>query len=234
MENGATFLPLPNFRKGGKNFQKLWEATFRPLRDWLGDASLYLAAEVAQKFSDFRRSKGYVTYDDMVTLAAQLLRDRSIGAHIRAQRHCVILDEAQDTDRQQFEILLELARPEEVRGNSIENDPPAPGRGRFCMVGDPQQSIYGDRADLPTYLEIHQRLVTSAAVEALHFGVLPLRPRDRRLHQCTLPQHPHPKRLYKKPSHLRTVTSATRCRHRANRTLPPQDTRGDNQSPKNA
>ena len=171
LENGATFLPLPNFRKGGKNFQKLWEATFRPLRDWLGDASLYLAAEVAQKFSDFRRSKGYVTYDDMVTLAAQLLRDRSIGAHIRAQRHCVILDEAQDTDRQQFEILLELARPEEVRGNSIENDPPAPGRGRFCMVGDPQQSIYGDRADLPTYLEIHQRLVTSAAAEALHFGV---------------------------------------------------------------
>ena len=43
--------------------------------------------------------------------------------------------------------------------------------GHFCMVGDFQQSIYGRRADLKQYLQIHQALLESGGAEELEFSV---------------------------------------------------------------
>ena len=72
-----------------------------------------------------------------------------------------ILDEAQDTDPAQFSVLLEVTRPPEATGRWLETktDPPRPGR--FSMVGDFQQSIYHDRADLAHYQRVHDALVTA-------------------------------------------------------------------------
>jgi ATP-dependent exoDNAse (exonuclease V) beta subunit len=50
------------------------------------------------------------------------------------------------------------------------NDAP-PRAGHFCMVGDFQQSIYGDRADLNHYRAVHRALVTTDAAEELKFSV---------------------------------------------------------------
>src|SRR4029453_9557095 len=62
-------------------------------------------------------------------------------------------------------------RPPKATGDWLETkaDPPRPGH--FCMVGDFQQSIYRDRADLSKYRLIHDRLIEVGAAEALQFSV---------------------------------------------------------------
>ena len=68
--------------------------------------------------------------------------------------------------------MLEVTRPPKATGRWIdnpENDPPQVGR--FCIVGDFQQSNYSDRADLNQYRRIHKALVSSGAGEELEFSV---------------------------------------------------------------
>jgi ATP-dependent helicase/nuclease subunit A len=66
---------------------------------------------------------------------------------------------------------LEMSRPPDATGRWVETktDPPRPGS--FCMVGDFQQSIYHDRADLAHYQRVHDALVASDAGEAVTFSV---------------------------------------------------------------
>jgi len=112
-----------------------------------------------------------LTYDDQIALALELTKHPKIGRQIREKSFRVILDEAQDTDPRQFSLLLELARPPAAAGDWLETkiDPPRPGH--FCMVGDFQQSIYRDPADLNQYRELHRTLISTGAAEELRFSV---------------------------------------------------------------
>jgi ATP-dependent exoDNAse (exonuclease V) beta subunit len=168
--NGADFLPLIECTAEG-HFQETWEQKFREFYGWLNCCALTVAAEVQANYRHFRAERGAVTFDDQIALALELTNNREAISRIRAKDYIVILDEAQDTDPQQFSILTEITRPPQAAGRWIENlqDPPRPGR--FCMVGDFQQSIYGDRADLKQYRRIHDALVGSSAGEALEFSV---------------------------------------------------------------
>ena len=94
-----------------------------------------------------------------------MLRNPEAARRIRAQNYRVILDEAQDTDPLQFFVLLELTRPAEAKSEQ------APRPGHFCMVGDFQQSIFGERANLAHYRRIHESLVHVEAGEELKFSV---------------------------------------------------------------
>src|SRR5205814_3220398 len=119
----------------------------------------------------FRRERGVVTYGDQIALADELLQHSSAARRVREQNFRVILDEAQDTDPAQFSVLLEITRPPDATGRWLETrtDPPRPGH--FCMVGDFQQSIYGDRADLKNYRKIHETLVETGSATGLTFSV---------------------------------------------------------------
>ncbi|MGZ4966233.1 MAG: 3'-5' exonuclease, partial [Chthoniobacterales bacterium] len=75
------------------------------------------------------------------------------------------------TDPAQFSVLTEIARPPEATGRWLETDTDPPCPGHFCMVGDFQQSIYRDRADLDNYRAIHQALVRQNAADELTFSV---------------------------------------------------------------
>lgn len=167
---GADILPLIECTAEG-HFQETWEQTFREFSEWLGCCALTVAAEVQAKYRQFRADRGVVTFDDQIALALELTNNHDASSRIRAKDYIVILDEAQDTDPQQFSILTEITRPPQAAGRWTENlqDPPRPGR--FCMVGDFQQSIYGDRANLKQYRRIHDALVRSGAAEALKFSV---------------------------------------------------------------
>jgi superfamily I DNA/RNA helicase len=68
----------------------------------------------------------------------------------------ILLDEAQDADADQLAVLTEL----------LALGP----HNRFSMVGDPQQSIYGSRASVRHYVDIHRRLVADKIVEPLVFS----------------------------------------------------------------
>lgn len=154
-------LGMPIAASKASGFKDIWTAAFQPVEDWLAAASLYFASQVARRYRDYRLEAGQLTYDDQIELTDALLDTRVAREEIRARGLCVILDEAQDTDPAQFRVLTSIARNEQGR---------LPG-GRFCMVGDPQQSIYSDRADLATYLDLHEEIAHSVEGESLTFSV---------------------------------------------------------------
>ena len=148
-----------------------WGETFAPLRKWVTDSAMCVAAEVQRDYRDFRLMRGVLTYADQVALADELMQHPIAGRRVREENFRVILDEAQDTDPAQFSVLTEITRPPEATGRWLETqtDPPRPGH--FCMVGDFQQSIYHDRADLQNYQAIHEALVRQNDADELKFSV---------------------------------------------------------------
>lgn len=62
-----------------------------------------------------------------------------------------------------------LARP--TVAATAEQEIAQPEPGRFCMVGDPQQCIYGDRADLACYQRVREQLVRAPGGDELIFSV---------------------------------------------------------------
>jgi ATP-dependent exoDNAse (exonuclease V) beta subunit len=154
-----------------KEFIQIKRDAFAPLRRWIDQASLCVAAEVQRDYRAFRIERGLLSYDDQVALALELIRHPKVGREIREKSFRVILDEAQDTDPRQFSLLLELTRPPAAAGDWLETKRDHPRSGHFCMVGDFQQSIYRDRADLSKYRRIHDTLIETNSAEALEFSV---------------------------------------------------------------
>src|SRR6478672_4892241 len=168
---GTGFLRWPNCLSTSKDIVPLWEKTFAPLRRWVNQTAICVAAEVQRDYRNFRLERGVVTYADQIALADELLQHPEAVRRIRQLDPIVILDEAQDTDPAQFSVLLEITRPPQATGRWLQTraDPPRPGR--FCMVGDFQQSIWHDRADLAHYRRVHETLVRAEAGDALTFSV---------------------------------------------------------------
>ena len=162
---GRSFAPIPESLSSAKDFVSCWESAFSSLRHWMGQATLRVAVELGRAYQAYRHQRGALTFDDQVSLAWNLVRDPVAGRRLREEGFRIILDEAQDTDPLQFNILMELARPPELSAGA----PPEPGR--FCMVGDPQQSIYGKRADLSFYTTIRNQLAKDGAADELVFTV---------------------------------------------------------------
>jgi ATP-dependent exoDNAse (exonuclease V) beta subunit len=176
------FVRWPICFSKAKDFVRIKREAFAPVRRWIDQAALCVAAEVQRDYREFRIERGLLTYDDQITLALELTKHPKIRREIREKSFRVILDEAQDTDPRQFSLLLEIARPPDATGTWLEDgatahravatEPGAPPRpGHFSMVGDFQQSIYRDRADLSKYRRIHDTLVETGAAEALEFSV---------------------------------------------------------------
>src|SRR5881398_2966769 len=167
------FVAWPACATTSKQFVGIWREAFRPLRDWVNACALCVAAEVQRDYREFRLEHGLVKYADQVSLAGELMRLPDVVRRIRENNYRVILDEAQDTDPQQFFVLLEVARSTEATGAWLEDpaDLIGPRPGHFCMVGDFQQSIYRDPADLACYRELHEVLVDTGAAEGLKFSV---------------------------------------------------------------
>ena len=168
---GWEFLRWPICSTNAKEFSARWRDAFAPLRRWVADNALCVAAEVQRDYRDFRLERGVVTYADQIAFADELLHHPSAAQRIREQNFRVILDEAQDTDPAQFSVLLEMTRPSEATGRWLQTRSASPRPGHFCMVGDFQQSIYRDRADLKNYRAIHDSLVESGSATELTFSV---------------------------------------------------------------
>lgn len=161
-EDGPFALGIPDISQGDSEFKERCAEAFSPLWNWLGEAAHLFAFHIAKKYQDFRIAKGMITYDDMIDLAAKLIKYPDIADAIRSLDYHVILDEAQDTDSKQFAVLLGVVQLDEESN---------PLNGRFSMLGDPQQAIYSSRADLPTYLKIHNHLCHANNAQVLTFNV---------------------------------------------------------------
>jgi ATP-dependent exoDNAse (exonuclease V) beta subunit len=172
------FAPWPPCATTAKEFTAIWREAFRPLREWASGCAACVAAELQRNYCDFRLSRGAITYQDQVALAAELLRLPEVAKRIRGKNYRVLLDEAQDTDPQQFCVLLEITRPVDARADWFADRArqaggghQGPRPGHFSMVGDFQQSIYRDPRDLNHYRELHRTLVERGAAAQLKFSV---------------------------------------------------------------
>jgi ATP-dependent exoDNAse (exonuclease V) beta subunit len=126
---------------------------------------------VQNDYLNFRLDHGLVTYGDQIALAEKLLQQPVAAQRIREENFRIILDEAQDTEPLQFAVLLEATRPPEAQGRWLQDHHLGPRPGHFCMVGDFQQSIYWQRADLSYYRQVHEALVSDKNGESLEFAV---------------------------------------------------------------
>ncbi|HEY1770459.1 MAG TPA: UvrD-helicase domain-containing protein [Chthoniobacterales bacterium] len=167
----AEFAPWPPRSSNAGEFVRRWRDAFRPVREWVNRCALCVAAEVQRAYRDFRFERGVVTYADQISLAVELLRRPEVVRRIREKNYRVILDEAQDTDPQQFLVLLEITRPPEASGIWRDKLGAPPRPGHFCMVGDFQQSIYREPAELARYRELHDLLIAQGAADELKFSV---------------------------------------------------------------
>ena len=167
------FVPWPPCASTAKEFVRVWREAFGPLREWVNACALCIAAEVQRDYREFRLARGVITYPDQVALAGELMRLPEVARRIRENNYRVLLDEAQDTDPQQFFVLLEIVRPAEATGSFTQDRSPTggPRPGHFCMVGDFQQSIYRNPAELARYRALHELLIETKAAEELKFSV---------------------------------------------------------------
>ncbi|MDP4090816.1 MAG: ATP-dependent helicase [Bacillota bacterium] len=88
-------------------------------------------------YEAYKRKNNLVDFDDMLTLCNDALKkDVALLEKYRNQFQYIIVDEAQDTSKVQYEIIEKLAYP----------------RNNLTLIGDDDQAIYGFRGAYPDYL----------------------------------------------------------------------------------
>jgi DNA helicase-2/ATP-dependent DNA helicase PcrA len=123
-----------------------------------GDFYAKQLAKIYTSYSAAMRKAGAIDFDDLLLLTARLLqKDRAAAAECRDRWRYMMIDEYQDTNRAQFEIARLLAQdPEPAEGRTPPN---------ICVVGDPDQAIYGWRgADISNILDFEEHFPSAATI----------------------------------------------------------------------
>ncbi|MBM4108135.1 MAG: hypothetical protein FJ255_04900 [Phycisphaerae bacterium] len=111
-------------------------------------AADFYSRTVAKVYTGYQRglrAANAVDFDDLLMLTARSLKaSEALREQCRSRWHYLLVDEYQDTNHAQFVIASLLAGE--------------PGKGpNICVVGDPDQSIYGWRgADIANILEFEE------------------------------------------------------------------------------
>ena len=152
--------PFPYPETQAREFSEYFDVKMNIVMKNLSNlASLYIQ-KLSHIYENYRINSQRLTFNDLIHFSTKLLSISSIANEIKGKY--VILDEAQDTDKEQFQLLMGVAKNTESEY--------IPG-GKFCMVGDAQQSIYSGRADVNAYLNLHKKLCNSGELEVLKFSV---------------------------------------------------------------
>ena len=85
--------------------------------------------KLKEKYAEYKLSKGYLDYDDLLFYLLLLLQNEDMRREIAGKYKYVMVDEYQDTNRTQGEIVYFLGKE----------------HGNVMIVGDDAQSIYGFR-----------------------------------------------------------------------------------------
>lgn len=150
---GTPFVGLPKCLTEAREFAAAFDSALAPLHGWIEASLLAATQQLARLRQQQLLAEGWLGYDEQVSLAHALLRDSGTLDRMRAEGRIVLLDEAQDTSAEMFEILAEITRPIGAAcGSWPEGAGAGPEAGRFTFVGDEQQSIYRDKADPADFL----------------------------------------------------------------------------------
>src|SRR5215203_308433 len=109
------------------------------------------AAAVYSGLEPALRQANAVTFDDLLVLPVQILRENpSVLEHYRNKFQFILVDEYQDTNRAQFQFIKSLGS----------------GHGNVAVVGDDDQSIYGWRgADIRNILDFEKEFAAAKVVK---------------------------------------------------------------------
>lgn len=114
-------------------------------------AALNLLAPFGRRAREALLRRGLMTFDGLISLARDLVRDHPpVREQLKRRFDAILVDEVQDVDPVQLELLLYLA---ETPGRAAKEWRDVRlAEGKLVLVGDPKQSIYGFRhADLKAY-----------------------------------------------------------------------------------
>jgi len=114
------------------------------------------ARRAASAYAERRRSEGALSFSDLLTLAARMLRESAAARRALGERfRHLLIDEFQDTDPVQAEIAFLLAAADPGVSDWRQA---VPREGALFVVGDPKQSIYRfRRADITIYNAVKAR-----------------------------------------------------------------------------
>ena len=153
-----------------------------------GDAADFYSKTIARLYLSYTRalhSAGALDFDDLLLMAAKMLRDRpAIRAECLGRWQYLLIDEYQDTNHVQFVIASLLASGGRSRDRDLLAGLPGVGDAPFgledsgtspavagedapniCVVGDPDQAIYGWRgADITNILEFEERFPSTRVI----------------------------------------------------------------------
>jgi DNA helicase II / ATP-dependent DNA helicase PcrA len=107
-------------------------------------------AEALSRYQQVLEVHNAIDFDDLIGLAVRALAaDPAIAALYRGRFCWISVDEFQDVDEQQYRLLTLLAPPD----------------GNLCVIGDPNQAIYGFRgADATCFSRFSQDYPSAAAI----------------------------------------------------------------------
>jgi len=87
-------------------------------------------SDAVETYRQEMRKRAWLDFDDLIALPLQLLKtDPVVLASYRSRYRWISVDEFQDIDQGQYELVRLLA----------------PADGNLCVIGDPDQAIYGFR-----------------------------------------------------------------------------------------
>jgi superfamily I DNA/RNA helicase len=109
------------------------------------------AAETAAAYGRALALRNWIDFDDLIALpVGALLVDPAVAAHYRSRFQWISVDEFQDVDEQQYRLLTLLTARD----------------GNLCVIGDPNQAIYGFRgADASCFDRFRHDHPTATVVE---------------------------------------------------------------------
>ncbi|MFN3240906.1 MAG: ATP-dependent helicase [Planctomycetota bacterium] len=120
----------------GNWISKLKNAAMTPEDGMLGSSDVMrLVERLWTPYQERMKKASAMDFDDLMLNFLQILREHPAVAERYQQRFpWLLVDEFQDTNRVQYDLLKLLCPPAEAGGS-----------GNMCVVGDPDQSIYGFR-----------------------------------------------------------------------------------------
>lgn len=120
-------------------------------------AKIYLSYEQAL------RQAGAIDFDDLLLFTVKLLeKHEDIRAELNSRWRYLMIDEYQDTNSVQFRITSLLAAPPPPMPGMEDQAPTQPN---ICVVGDPDQAIYGWRgADISNILDFEEHFPGAKAI----------------------------------------------------------------------
>lgn len=126
----------------------------------------YYAKQIAKiylRYEQVLRQAGAIDFDDLLLYTVKLLETHEdIRAELTSRWRYLMIDEYQDTNSVQFKITSLLAAPPPPLPGMEDQTPEQPN---ICVVGDPDQAIYGWRgADISNILDFEEHFPGATAI----------------------------------------------------------------------